>query len=77
MLISALRAKTFSPANTASATLWNAVVVGRDGHVLTVAIPQPNASAVDAISQATGLAVYPVFSNATDLEATRRRLSNV
>lgn len=54
---------------------WNAVVVGRDGHVLTVAIPQPNAAAVDAISQATGLAVYPVFSNPTDLEATRRRLS--
>ncbi len=54
---------------------WNAVVVGRDGHVLTVAIPQPNVLAIDAISQATGLAVYPVFSNATDLEATRRRLS--
>jgi diguanylate cyclase (GGDEF)-like protein len=55
---------------------WNAVVVGRDGHVLTVAIPQPNPAAVDALSQATGLAIYPVFSNATDLEATRRRLAN-
>src|SRR5581483_10088316 len=55
---------------------WNAVVVGRDGHVLTVAIPQPNPTAVDALSHATGLAIYPVFSNATDLEATRRRLAS-
>lgn len=58
----------------ALAAEWNAVVVGRDGEVLTVAIPQPNAAAVDALSKATGFAVYPVFSNATDLEATRRRL---
>ena len=57
---------------------WNAVVVGREGQVLTVALPSPNAaaSAVDAISKATGYAIYPVFSNATDLEATRRRLAN-
>jgi diguanylate cyclase (GGDEF)-like protein len=54
---------------------WNAVVVGRDGQVLTVAIPAPNAAAIDALSKATGFAVYPVFSNATDLEATRRRLA--
>jgi diguanylate cyclase (GGDEF)-like protein len=54
---------------------WNAVVVGRDGHVLTIAIPTPNASAIDALSKATGMAIYPVFSNATDLEATRRRLA--
>ena len=53
---------------------WNAVVVGRDGQVLTIAIPGPNSVAVDAISKATGYAVYPVFSNASDLEATRRRL---
>ncbi|HYK98951.1 MAG TPA: diguanylate cyclase [Candidatus Acidoferrales bacterium] len=57
---------------------WNAVVVGRDGQVLTVALPSPIAAtaAVDAISKATGYAIYPVFSNATDLEATRRRLAN-
>jgi diguanylate cyclase (GGDEF)-like protein len=57
---------------------WNAVVVGRDGQVLTVALPSPNAAtaAVDAISKATGYAIYPVFSNSTDLEATRRRLAN-
>jgi diguanylate cyclase (GGDEF)-like protein len=55
---------------------WNAVVVGRDGQVLTVAIPAPNAMAVDALSKATGFAIYPVFSNTTDLEATRRRLAN-
>jgi hypothetical protein len=55
---------------------WNAVVVGRDGQVLTIALPSPNAAAVDALSKATGLAIYPVFSNASDLEATRRRLTN-
>jgi diguanylate cyclase (GGDEF)-like protein len=55
---------------------WNAVVVGREGQVLTVAIPAPNVAAVDALSKATGYAIYPVFSNATDLEATRRRLSS-
>ena len=58
------------------ASEWNAVVVGRDGQVLTIAIPAPNASAVDALSKATGYAIYPVFSNSTDLEATRRRLAN-
>ena len=61
----------------ALAAEWNAVVVGRDGQVLTVALPAPNAAAVDAISKATGFAIYPVFSNATDLEATRRRLQPV
>ena len=60
----------------ALASEWNAVVVGRDGQVLTIAIPSPNASAVDALSKATGFAIYPVFSNATDLEATRRRLAS-
>jgi hypothetical protein len=30
---------------------------------------------VDSISKATGFAVYPVFSNPADLEATRRRLT--
>ncbi|HUQ41935.1 MAG TPA: diguanylate cyclase [Candidatus Limnocylindrales bacterium] len=54
---------------------WNALVVGREGNVLTVAIPVPNAAAVDALSKATGFAIYPVFSNSGDLEATRRRLS--
>lgn len=59
----------------ALAAEWNAVVVGREGQVLTIAVPAPNASAVDALSKATGFAIYPVFSNATDLEATRRRLA--
>src|SRR4051812_23172867 len=62
------------PADLASE--WNAVAVGREGQVLTVAIPAPNVAAVDALSKATGYAIYPVFSNATDLEATRRRLSD-
>lgn len=54
---------------------WNALVVGHEGEVLTVALPQPNAAAVEAISRASGLAVYPVYSNAADLAATRQRLS--
>ena len=56
------------------ASEWNALVVGRDGQVLTVALPQPNPAAVDAISKVTGFAVYPVFSNPADIEATRKRL---
>ena len=59
----------------ALAVEWNAVVVGKEGQVLTVALPTPNNSAVDAISKASGFAVYPVYSNALDLEATRRRLA--
>ena len=53
----------------------NAVVVGKEGQVLTVALPSPSNAAVDAISKASGFAVYPVYSNAGDLEATRLRLS--
>ena len=67
--------QAFLPAPLASE--WNAVVVGREGQVLTIAMPAPNAAAVDALSKATGYAIYPVFSNATGLEATRRRLSAV
>ena len=59
----------------ALAALHNAVVVGRESNVLTVALPGPDAAAMDAISQATGLAVYPVYSNAADLAATRERLA--
>jgi len=54
---------------------WNAVVVGHEGQVLTVALPQPNAAAVEAISDGSGLAIYPVYSNGADLDAARRRLS--
>jgi hypothetical protein len=59
----------------ALAAEWNALVVGIEGQVLTVALPTPNSAAVDAISKASGYAVYPVYSNAADLEATRRRLT--
>ena len=52
----------------------NAVVVGREGSILTVALPEPDAAAMDAISRATGLAIYPVYSNAADLAAARKRL---
>jgi diguanylate cyclase (GGDEF)-like protein len=54
---------------------FNIAVVGHEGQVLTVAFPSPNPAAVDTISKATGFAVYPVFSNPADLEATRRRLA--
>ena len=53
---------------------WNALVVGKEGQVLTVAMPSPNSAAVDAISKVSGYAIYPVYSNPADLEATRRRL---
>jgi hypothetical protein len=59
----------------ALAAEWNAVVVGREGQVLTVALPQPNAAAVEALSRGSGLAIYPVYANAAMLEATRRRLN--
>ncbi len=59
----------------ALAVEWNAVVVGKEGQVLTVAIPAPNNAAVSAISKGSGFAVYPVYSNPVDLEATRKRLS--
>ena len=64
--------QTHLPAGVAAE--WNVLVVGREGHVLTVALPDANPVAVDAISKATGFAIYPVYSSATDLEATRRRL---
>ncbi len=54
---------------------FNVAVVGHEGQVLTIAFPQPNPAAVDSISRATGFAVYPVFSNPADIEATRRRLA--
>ncbi len=57
------------------ATDHNAVVVGKEGQVLTIALPGPSNAAVDAISKASGFAIYPVYSNAADLEATRRRLA--
>jgi diguanylate cyclase (GGDEF)-like protein len=54
---------------------FNVAVVGHEGQVLTIAFPAHNPAAVDTISKATGFAVYPVFSNPSDLEATRRRLA--
>ena len=59
---------------SALAAEHNAVVVGREGSVLTVALPEPDAAAMDAISRATGLAIYPVYSNVADLVAARSRL---
>lgn len=64
--------QTHLPAGVAAE--WNVLVVGREGHVLTVALPDADPAAVDAISKASGFAIYPVYSSANDLEATRRRL---
>lgn len=58
----------------ALAAEWNAVVVGQEGPVITIAMPGPSQAAVDALSRATGRAVYPVYSRAQDLEAIRGRL---
>lgn len=58
----------------AVAAEWNAVVVGQEGQVLTIAMPAPSAAAVEALSKTSGYAIYPVYSGAADLEATRRRL---
>lgn len=58
----------------ALAVEWNALVVGKEGQVLTVALPGPNNAAVNAISKDSGFAVYPVYSNPADLAATRKRL---
>lgn len=61
------------PATLASE--WNALVVGREGQVLTVAMPDANPAAVEALSRVSGYAIYPVYSNALDLAATRGRLA--
>ncbi|MBI2773361.1 MAG: diguanylate cyclase [Chloroflexi bacterium] len=53
----------------------NAVVVGTEGGVITIALPRPSSAAVDAISRATGLAVYPVYSSSADIEAARGRVA--
>jgi diguanylate cyclase (GGDEF)-like protein len=53
---------------------WNLLVVGREGQVLTIAMPEPSQAAVDAVSAATGMAIYPVYSSADEIEEARRGL---
>lgn len=54
---------------------WNVLVIGREGDVLTVVMPGPSNAATAALSSATGLAIFPVYSAAADIEAARRSLS--
>ena len=54
---------------------WNVLVIGREGSVLTVVMPEPSNAATEALSAATGLAIYPVYSAAPEIEAARRSLS--
>jgi diguanylate cyclase (GGDEF)-like protein len=54
---------------------WNILVVGREGSVLTVVMPEPSNAAIEALSASTGLAVYPVYGAAAEIEAARRGLA--
>jgi diguanylate cyclase (GGDEF)-like protein len=54
---------------------WNVLVIGREGNILTVVMPEPSNAATEAISGATGYAVYPVYSAAAEIEAARRSLA--
>jgi diguanylate cyclase (GGDEF)-like protein len=53
---------------------WNVLVIGREGNVLTIVMPEPSDAATEAISDATGFAIYPVYSAARDIETARRGL---
>ncbi|OLC57768.1 MAG: hypothetical protein AUH85_02415 [Chloroflexi bacterium 13_1_40CM_4_68_4] len=53
---------------------WNILVIGREGNILTIVMPEPSNPATEAISAATGFAIYPVYSAAAEIEAARRTL---
>lgn len=55
---------------------WNVLVIGREGQVLTVVMPEPSNAAVEALSAATGHAIYPVYSAAADIERARKALAS-
>ncbi len=54
---------------------WNVLVIGHEGRVLTVVMPEPSNAATEAVSSATGYAIYPVYSDAADIERARRGLT--
>ncbi len=54
---------------------WNVLVVGREGSVITVAMPEPSNAAVEALSAATSFAIYPVYSAPSEIKAARGSLS--
>jgi diguanylate cyclase (GGDEF)-like protein len=60
---------------SALAEEFNVLVIGREGQVITVAMPEPSPAATEALSSATGFAVYPVYSAATEIERARRAVS--
>ena len=49
-------------------------MIGREGSVLTVVMPDPSNVAIEALSSATSFAIYPVYSGAADIAAARRSL---
>jgi diguanylate cyclase (GGDEF)-like protein len=54
---------------------WNLLVIGREGNILTIVMPEPSNAATEAISAATGFAIYPVYSAAHEIEAARRTVT--
>lgn len=54
---------------------WNVLVIGREGQVITIAMPEPSPAATEALSSATGFAVYPVYSAPAEIERARRAVT--
>jgi diguanylate cyclase (GGDEF)-like protein len=54
---------------------WNVLVIGREGNVITVVMPEPSDAAMRALSDATGFAIFPVYGAAEQIEASRRALA--
>ena len=54
---------------------WNVLVIGREGNILTIVMPEPSNAATEALSAATGFAIYPVYSAANEIEAARRTVA--
>ncbi len=59
---------------TTLAEEWNVLVIGREGSVLTVVMPEPSNAAIEALSAATGMAIYPVYGSPDEIEAARRAI---
>ena len=53
---------------------WNVLVIGREGNVLTIVMPEPSNATTEAVSAATGFAIYPVYGAAEEIETARQML---
>jgi diguanylate cyclase (GGDEF)-like protein len=69
------RAELQSLVPSALAEEWNVLVIGREGDILTIVMPEPSRAATEALSAATGCAIYPVYGAGTEIEAARRSLA--